>query len=386
MARIRSLKVSNPWKLVHRMTVIVLTLLVCSWILADTARSHPLVTVVMSGLDNPRGLAFGPEGGLYVVEAGRGGTATCTVMKGRTICYGATGALTRRWRGSQQRVATGLPSYINPVGEVTGAHDVSFQGRGAAFVTTGWGGDPAARAGFGTAGALFGSLLRVAAEGRSRDFDDDDAGLFGLNWPHGKKSRSWRAIADVSAYEAFVNPDRGAIDTNPYGLHTEKGAHVVADAGANALLQVNARGEVSTLAVFPSRPARSTDAVPTSVVVGPDGAYYVGELTGAPFTEGEASVYRLVPCLAPEVIAAGFKTIIDIDFGPDGSLYVLQYATGPTFFSGPGQVVRVMPDGARSTVVEGLSFPTSLLVDGDGTVYVSNRGTSIGTGEVLRID
>ncbi len=29
-------------------------------------------TVVMSGLDHPRGMAIGPEGGLYVAEAGRG--------------------------------------------------------------------------------------------------------------------------------------------------------------------------------------------------------------------------------------------------------------------------------------------------------------------------
>jgi glucose/arabinose dehydrogenase len=29
---------------------------------------------VMTGLDNPRGLAWGPEGGLYVAEAGRGGS------------------------------------------------------------------------------------------------------------------------------------------------------------------------------------------------------------------------------------------------------------------------------------------------------------------------
>ena len=34
-------------------------------------------TVVMQGLDNPRGLAFGPEGALYVAEAGRGGDGPC---------------------------------------------------------------------------------------------------------------------------------------------------------------------------------------------------------------------------------------------------------------------------------------------------------------------
>src|SRR3954471_547865 len=33
----------------------------------------PTFQLVASGLDNPRGLAFGPEGGLYIAEAGRGG-------------------------------------------------------------------------------------------------------------------------------------------------------------------------------------------------------------------------------------------------------------------------------------------------------------------------
>jgi glucose/arabinose dehydrogenase len=39
---------------------------------APTA-ANPTVTRVMGGLDNPRGLAFGPKGALYVAEAGRGG-------------------------------------------------------------------------------------------------------------------------------------------------------------------------------------------------------------------------------------------------------------------------------------------------------------------------
>ena len=39
------------------------------------AQSGPIV--IMQGLDNPRGLAIGPEGGLYVTEAGRGGSGPC---------------------------------------------------------------------------------------------------------------------------------------------------------------------------------------------------------------------------------------------------------------------------------------------------------------------
>src|SRR6185436_19954638 len=35
--------------------------------------SDPVVTTVMTHLDNPRGLAFGPGGALFVAEAGYGG-------------------------------------------------------------------------------------------------------------------------------------------------------------------------------------------------------------------------------------------------------------------------------------------------------------------------
>jgi len=336
----------------------------CVCVLAGGAPVHTAVTVVMSGLDNPRGLALGPEGALYVVEAGRGGDGPCQVLRGLLRCYRATGAVSRYWRGTQERVATGLPSYVGSSAdaEVTGPHDISFQGRGGAFITIGFGGNPALRSLFGPAGALFGTLVQAPASGR------------------------WRVVADISAYESTANPDGNLIDTNPYGVLAEPGKHIVADAGANALLEVEANGDISTLAVFPARPGRSTDAVPTAVVVGPDGAYYVSELSGVPFADGAARVYRVVAGQAPEVYQAGFKTIIDLDFGRDGSLYVLQHATGATFFSGPGQLIRVAPDGSRSVVVSDLTRPTSVLVGEDGTIYISNRGISIGTGEVLRID
>ncbi len=75
-----------------------------------------------------------------------------------------------------------------------------------------------------------------------------------------------------------------------------------------------------------------------------------------------------------------------MEFAPDGSLFVLQNATGPTFFSGPGQVIRVAPDGVRTVVVNGLTRPTSLAIDWDGTLYVTNHGVEIGTGQVLRVE
>jgi len=49
-------------------------------------------------------------------------------------------------------------------------------------------------------------------------------------------------------------------------------------------------------------------------------------------------------------------------------------------------VIRVAPDGVRTVVVNGLTRPTSLAIDWDGTLYVTNHGVEIGTGQVLRVE
>ena len=320
------------------------------------------VTVVMSGLDNPRGLAFGPQGALYVAEAGRGGDGPCFFLRGGTRCYGATGAVSRLWRGEQARIATGLPSHAPANGAAAiGPMDISMNGVGNAYITVGFQTDPGRRVELGTAAAGFARLLRLTASG------------------------GWRYGNDLGAYEAEANPDGNLIDSNPFGLLQEAGSLLLTDAGGNSLLRVDANGDVSTIATFPSRPARDTDSVPTTVAAGPDGAYYVGELTGQPFAPGASNIYRVVAGEAPTVLLSGFKSIIDIAFASDGTLYVLEHSSGPAGLAAPGSLIRVEADGARSTLLGGLDHPTSVVVGPDGALYISNRGQSAAIGEVLRV-
>jgi hypothetical protein len=337
---------------------------------AASAGAQPTTSVVMRGLDNPRGLAFGPEGALYVAEAGRGGAGPCTFSirpfePGQPFCYGPSGAVSRLWRGVQKRVVTGLPSYASAFGQATGPHDIAMLGRGNARVSIGWGTNPLLRNQLGRPWTSFDRLARIDASGR------------------------WRLKADVGAYETAANPDGGPLDSNPYGLLAQPRRVLVAEAGGNALVAVRSNGSISTIATFPSLPqGRPTDSVPTAVALGRNGAYYVAEFTGVPFAAGAANVYRVVPGQAPTVAYSGLTTIIDLTFGPDGSLYVLEHSTGssgPPFFQLPGRLLKVAADGTRTTVIDGLTRPGSVAVGPDGALYVSNRSTSTATGEVLRI-
>src|SRR5262245_16966758 len=76
--------------------------------------------VIAKGLDNQRGLAFGSDGALYVAEAGRGGSVTCTPFElfGDQMCFGQSGAVTRISNGTQQRIVKDLRSFAH--------HDGSF--------------------------------------------------------------------------------------------------------------------------------------------------------------------------------------------------------------------------------------------------------------------
>src|SRR5262245_53077297 len=130
------------------------------------------------------------------------------------------------------------------------------------------------------------------------------------------------AMADIGAYQE-TDPDPFNLadppgESNPFGVAAlPGGAALVSDAAANDLLKVRRNGSIVTVARLKPRmvevpeglpptdpdgnplpPAGAiipSEAVATSVTVGADGYYYVGELRGFPATPGTSQIWRINP-------------------------------------------------------------------------------------------
>lgn len=330
---------------------------------------------IASGLANPRGIAFAPNGALYVAESGLGGGGPCIPSPVAPVprCYGTTGSIARILpEGGFVRTATGLPSLALPSGSAEGGPGkLAFHGM-TAYVTMTLGGDPSVvRPSLDGKGDLFGKLLRVTPSGQ------------------------WQVVGDPAAHEVAFNPAGGPIDANPYGVLAQPGRRIIADAGANALIEVLANGRTRTFAVparIPTPPGApgGRETVPTAVVEGPDGALYVGLLTSAPWFVGTSPVLRIESDGSNiSTYASGFTAVIDIAFDAGGALYVLEIASGlvppnPNPGLGNGRLKRQCPGGAPVVLLDGLTFPGGVAIGPDGAAYITNRGTSP-DGEVLRL-
>ncbi len=318
-------------------------------------------SVVLGGLNNPRGLAFGPDGSLYVAEAGAGGTAPCfSGPEGGEVCFGRTGSLTRFDDGKQSRVLKGLPSIAGPGGNsAIGPSDVSFAGIG--YLTMGLGAEPAMR-----------ELLPAGGDKMGKLF----AFLGGKKAP----ALTFHEVADIAGFEASTNPDGSVLDTNPQGVLAFPGNTLVVDAGGNALLKTD--DGIKTQAVFPDHDG--ADAVPTAVAYH-RGAFYISELTGFPFQKNTARIYKWVPGKAPVTYVSGLTNVIDLAFDDHGNLYVLEIAHEGLLGPQPsGALLKIRPGKTPKMIASGLMMPGGLAIE-KGSAYISDCGTCAGSGRVLRV-
>lgn len=243
-----------------------------------------------------------------------------------------------------------------------------------------------------------------------------------------------RMVADLAAFERENDPDAfgglqwksqlcEAIDgfsagpqNNPFKVVALSGhTALVADAAGNTVLSATTTGDIDWKAVLTPPVDSNGDwmvrweteneagesipcyvqPVPTSVAVGPDGYIYVGELTGTLAAEdgffpiGLSRVWK-IPADANNVVCSqtnpsgdcellidGLTSVIDLEIGPDGLLYVVEFdesswfasfipgvATGGTIsaYDLQGNLVEV--------VASGLSFPSAITFDNKGNLWL----------------
>ena len=182
---------------------------------------------------------------------------------------------------------------------------------------------------------------------------------------------------------------------NPYDMtFDEAGAPVVSDATGNGVAKENADGTTRFIHRFdrlpnPDKETDPIEAVPTGILRMGD-EYYVTLLGGCPYPDESGMLVAIDENRHQRTVLDGLTLPIDVAHGPDGSLWILEFASftpGGDCFSGDGYQVetgrlsRLLPDGSLETVLEGLNTPGALLPMPDGSLYI----TEVFPGRVLHV-
>ncbi|HEU0116240.1 MAG TPA: ScyD/ScyE family protein [Thermomicrobiales bacterium] len=344
---------------------------------ASPAAMSANVSVFATGLDSPRGLAFGPDGTLYVAESGLGGTRStagqCDQVPPPVGPYlgGDTGRISKiDVSGQRSTLIDGLPSAVNGPGV---------------------GNEPTSVAAVAFLNGTFYYLL--AAGGCSHGNPDTPTGVFTID-----ASGKPQLVANLDAFwkaNPAAKPNQGDFepDGDPYSMIAANGKLYVVESNHGELDAIDpADGTISRIVDIS---ASQGHIVPTSLALGPDGAFYVGNLTPTPFPDGTAVILRITEDGKLDVFARNLTTVLGLAFDGQGRLYALESSTGnlqqpPFFVPGSGRLLRLGADGAQETIATGLTMPTMMLFGPDGMLYASNfgfgQGPTAGKGEIVKID
>ncbi len=324
------------------------------------------VTVFASGLNAPRGLKFGPDGYLYVTEAGLGGDISTDGLCDQVIppigpYLGGNNAriLKINSSGSIFTVVNNLPSSQNSLGDRLGVADIEFMEN-----------------------SLYALL---AGGGCSHGHTDYPASIIKIN-----NDGSWSVVADLSQWQqnhpvAQPEADDFEPDGSWYSLIKAKENLYAIEPNHGEMVKLSHKGKLSRVIDFS---ASYGHIVPTAVAY--NGNFFVGNLNTFPTVAGSSNIYKVTPGGQSSIWAKGFSTVLGVAFDKQKKLYVLETSSVdgfPTPYT--GRVIKVNHNGNKKVVVDSLFFPTGMTFGPDGALYISNKGFGPpipGFGEILKVN
>jgi sugar lactone lactonase YvrE len=372
----------------------------------------PNCTVVANNLLNPRGLAFGPDGTLYIAEAGSGGTTpdfadnpvpgasfpAASTAPGepaagspapasgapnasgepQVTTHGDTGQVTAVYPdGTTSVIAKFLTSYVFG-DEVVGPSKVAVTQDGTIYVSIG---GPGPGTSFFEPAENADSVVKVSGDGTVSQ------------------------VANIGQYERANNPDPYPVDSDVGGMAVgADGLLYVADSGGNDLYSVDpSTGTLKVVAVIPAlagpqglqNPDRgntaTVDPVPTDVIADPNGGVWVGMLSGGILwgTPGATKVVHVAADGTVTDAVTGLDMVVGLARG-NGGLFVSELSTNLLATPpAPGRIMWVPDGGAPQVAVDGLMVPYGIALAPDGnSLYIAvNASTPAGTpaaGQVLK--